>query len=108
MSLSKLKPLGNTVLFTFLDETGGSRGEFSERTRSGLIVPKLQATQKGERWGEVVAVGPEADGVSVGEYILIEPLMWTRNEVFEGEKIWKTNLDKVMAVTSDLSITVQF
>ncbi len=106
--MSSLRPFGNSILFAFLDDTGGSRGEFSERTRSGLIVPKLQATQKGERWGKVIAVGPDVEGVQVGEYILIEPLMWTRNEVFEGEKIWKTNLDKVMAVTSDVALTVQF
>jgi co-chaperonin GroES (HSP10) len=105
--MATLRPFGNNILFKFLDETGGSRGEFSERSRSGLIIPKLQNTQKGERWGEVLAAGPDA-GVEVGEYILIEPLMWTRNEVFEGQKIWKTNADKVMALTSDVALTVQY
>lgn len=105
--MATLRPLGNNILFKFLDETSGSRGEFSERTRSGLIIPKLQTTQKGERWGKVIAVGPDA-GVQIDEFILIEPLMWTPNEVFEGEKVWKTNADKVMAVTSDVALTVQF
>jgi co-chaperonin GroES (HSP10) len=104
----QLIPLGNSVLFKFLDETQGAQGSFSERTRSGLIIPTLQATQKGERWGRVVAVGPDAEGVAVDDYILIEPLMWTTNEVFEGEKVWKTNTDKVMAMTSDVALTVQF
>jgi len=105
--MATLRPFGHNILFKFLDETSGSRGEFSERSRSGLIIPKLQNTQKGERWGEVLAVGPDA-GVEVGDYILIEALMWTRNEVFEGQKIWKTNADKVMAVTSDIALTVQY
>lgn len=106
--MSTLRPLGNTVLFKFLDETGGARGEFSERSRSGLIIPKLETTQKGERWGQVLAVGPDATDVNVDEFILIEPLMWTRGEVFEGQKVWKTNPDKIMLITTDSSITVQF
>src|SRR4051812_7040670 len=68
-----LRALKNNILFQFLDKTEGSEGTFSERTRSGLIIPKLQATQKGERWGEVMAVGPDVDGVQVGDYVLIEP-----------------------------------
>jgi len=108
VSFDKLKPLGITLLFTFLDETGGAKGAFSERTRSGLIIPKLQSTQKGERWGKVVAVGDGVEGVVAGDYILIEPLMWTPGEVFEGEKVWKTNHDKVMVVTNDLNLTVSY
>lgn len=103
-----LHPLGSTVLFKFLDETRGAQGSFSERTRSGLIIPTLQQTQKGERWGQVVAAGPEAADVAVGDYILIEPLMWTRNAELDGEKFWKTNTDKIMAVSNDVSDTVQY
>lgn len=104
-----LRPLGNTVLFRFLDETSGTRGEFSERTRSGLYIPKLQTTQRGERWGQVRAGGPDAaTDVAVGEYVLIEPLMWTMSGEVDGEKLWKTTTDKIMAVTTDLSLTVQY
>lgn len=106
--IEKLRPLGNTVLFKFLDHTGGAKGAFSERTRSGLIIPQLQSTQKGERWAEVVAIGDKVTEFAVGDYILIEPLMWTPGEVFEGEKIWKTIPDKVMAVTNDVNLTVSF
>ena len=106
--MSTLRPLGNSVLFTFLDETRGTKGSFSERTRSGLIIPTLQQTQKGERWGQVTAVGPDVVDINTGDYVLIEPLMWTRNGVFEGKKIWKTNTDKIMAVSNELADTVQF
>jgi co-chaperonin GroES (HSP10) len=104
----ELRPLNNTVLFQHMDQTTGQSGSFSERTRSGLIIPKLQSTQKGERWGKVVAVGPDVHGVEPGEFILIEPLMWTEHEVFEGEKIWKTNDTKILLVTDDESPTVSW
>lgn len=103
-----LRPLNNSILFKFLDQTSGKEGRFSERTRSGLVIPTLQQTQKGERWGQVVVVGPNVEDVSAGDYILIEPLMWSMNGVFDGEKIWKTNADKIMAVSNELSDTVQF
>lgn len=103
-----LRPLNHSILFKFLDETTGKEGRFSERTRSGLVIPTLQQTQKGERWGQVIAVGPDAVGVAEGDYILIEPLMWTVNGQFEGQKIWKTNADKVMAVSNEIADTVQF
>jgi len=104
--MQNLRPLNNSVLFKFLDETSGAQGSFSERTRSGLYVPKLKNTQKGERWGEVLAVGPTADGVAVGDYILIEPLMWTMGEKFEDIKIWKTNTDVIMAISNDIQDTI--
>jgi co-chaperonin GroES (HSP10) len=104
----QLIPLGNSVLFKFLDETQGPQGSFSERTRSGLIIPTLQATQKGERWGRVIAVGPDAEDIAVDDYILIEPLMWTRNAELDGDKFWKTNPDKILAVTNDIADTVQY
>lgn len=106
--MTTLRPLGNSILFQFLDETRGAQGSFSERTRSGLIIPTLQQTQKGERWGKVVAVAPDVPDVQVGDYILIEPLMWTRNAELDGEKFWKTNADKVMIVSNDIADTVQF
>ena len=108
MPLSQLRPLGSTILFQFMDETSGARGEFSERTRSGLIIPRIENTQKGERWGRVIAVGPDVDGVLVGEFILITPLMWTNYESFDGQKIWKTDDTKVLMVTDDESQTVPY
>lgn len=108
MISDELTPVGNTVLFKFLDETNGKSGMFSERSRSGLIIPKLQSTQKGERWAEVLAVGPNAQDVKVGEFILIEPLMWTVGSVYNDQKVWKTNPDKIMVVTTDINNTVNY
>ena len=108
MSFSQLKPLRNAILFQFLDDTSGDKGQFTERSRSGLYIPTLKNEQRQERWARVVAVGPEAKGINVNDFILIEPLMWTSNEVFEGQKIWKTDTTKVMMVTTDETLTTRF
>jgi co-chaperonin GroES (HSP10) len=106
--MKKLQPIGITILFQFLDETNGAHGSFSERTRSGLIIPTLSTTQKGERWGKVIAVGPKVEGILPGDFVMVEPLMWTRRVELDGENIWKTNTDKIMMVTSDIKLTVQY
>lgn len=96
-----LKPLKNNIIFKFLDETGGSKGKFTDRrTASGIVLPTLDSSQKHPRWGQVIAVGPEAE-VSPGEFILIEALMWSFGTEFDGEKLWKTDDTKVMMVTDD-------
>jgi co-chaperonin GroES (HSP10) len=105
-----IKPIKNSVLFKFLDATSGRQGKFSDRTRSGIILTnRSDGGQKDARWGQVVAVGPDAEqDIKVGEYILIEPLMWTFGVEIDGEKLWKTDPSKVMAVTDDAEATVQF
>lgn len=105
---SDLKPLHNKIMFQFLDKTGGNKGAFSERTRSGIIIPELQSTQKGERWGKIVAIGPDAEktGLKIGDFILIEALMWMEGIKFNKEKLWMTNSTKVLAFTNDENSTV--
>ena len=105
-----LKPLRNNLLFTFLDTTSTSnKGKFVERaTKSGIVLPTLEKEQHAPRWATVVAIGPEVDGVVPGDLILIEPLQWTIASEFEGEKIWKTDDQKILAVTNDESATYAF
>lgn len=95
-------------MFQFLDRTAGSQGAFQERTRSGLIIPKLVTTQKGERWAKVVAAGPGAldAGIKVDDFILIDALMWMEAVKFGGEKVWMTNATKILAVTNDEKSTI--
>jgi hypothetical protein len=107
--MTNLRPLKNTVLFQFLDDTGGAKGRFSERYNGSIVIPVLNSNQnKSSRWGKVVSIGPEVQEVKVGDFILIEPLQWTNNEVFEGEKIWKTDEGKIMLSTDDESQTYNF
>ena len=100
----KLRPLGNNVMFKFLDETVGVKGAFVEtHQKLGIIIPVTKSTQKAARWGEVVALGPKAAeaGLAVGDYILIEALMWMEGVKFEDGKVWKTDDSKILAVTND-------
>lgn len=96
-----LRPLNNNVMFKFLDSTGGQKGRFHGTTLSGIIIPPTVNNQKIARWGVVVAKGPKAE-VEVGDYILIEALMWMEGVKFEDELIWKTDDTKILAVTNDL------
>lgn len=100
-------PLKNNILFKFLDETGGAKGKFTDRkTASGIVLPTLDSGQKLPRWGEVLAVGPDSD-VQVGEYILIEGLMWSFGTEVDGVKMWKTDDSKVLFVTDDIEETTK-
>jgi co-chaperonin GroES (HSP10) len=104
--MTTLRPLHNTILFQFLDETAGARGRFSERTKGSIIIPVLDSAQhKTDRWGKVVSVGPDVDGVAPGEFVLIQALQWTRAAEIDGMKLWKTNDDKVIVVTDDEAST---
>lgn len=107
-NLSSLQPVGKSILFQFLDETGGAKGRFQERSKSGIIISVKGDQSKDNRWGRVVAVGNEVDGISPGEFILIEALKWNAHETFNGEKVWRTIDDVVIAVTDDESETVVY
>lgn len=111
MSVNRLVPLKKIILFQFLDETGGSKGAFSERTRGKIILTKMMAAQtEANRWGKVVAVGPEVHGIKPGDYLLIAAQKWSMAEQFDHEKIWRTADidDAVMAVTDDVNLTYSF
>jgi co-chaperonin GroES (HSP10) len=90
-------------MFQFIEETGGSRGSFTERPlSSGIIIPAVASKQKVHRWGKAIAVGPKAE-VQVGDYILIEALMWMEGTQIDGVKMWKTDDSKILAITNDLN-----
>ena len=100
-----VKPLGNNIIFQFLDETTGEKGAFIDRRLpSGIFIPQTVNRQKIARWGKVLATGPKVDGVQEGDYILIEALMWMEGvKLNETEKVWKTDDSKILAVTNDLN-----
>lgn len=71
--ISKLKPLGNTVIVEEM--------EFSGRTlQSGIVLLNDNGTTAGirPRWGRVYAVGPEQKDVTVGQWICVAHGRWTR------------------------------
>ena len=100
-----IKPLNNNILFQFLDATGGAKGKFTDRvSKGGIVIPTLDSEQKRPRWGKIIALGPKAEeaGLKVGEYILIEALMWSFGTEVDDVKLWKTDDSKVLMVTDDL------
>lgn len=102
--MSTLRALNNTIMFKFLDETSGAKGRFTDTIPGSILVAVPTTTgQKVHRWGEVLLIGPLVDDtLKVGDYILIESLMWMEGTVVEGQKMWKTDDTKVLAVTSDI------
>jgi len=106
-----LIPLNDSVLFEFLDETSGSQGKFTDRIRSevGIIIPNIGRNHdsKKPRWGRVLAIGPKVDGISVGEYILIEAMMWSNGTKHDGQSFWKTDPSRIMMVTDDINATME-
>lgn len=100
--MTTIRPLKNNVMFRFLDHTGGAKGRFTDTLRSGIIMVPGVAHQKVHRWGEVLALGPDCAGLAVGDYILIEALMWMEGTKVEGVPMWKTDDTKILAVTNDI------
>lgn len=104
----KLKPLGNSFIFKFLNETAG--GRFIERNSGKIILTNQDWDNMGKlaRWGRIEAVGNRVRDLKVGDLVLIEALQWTKEMQFEGEGYWKSDESKVIAVSDDLSDTYSY
>jgi hypothetical protein len=96
----KYSVVKDSILFKFVEDTG--KGFFKNKTSWGFEVVKKQDDTKYARWGEVLAVGKKVKNVQVGQYILIEPLMWTLGVEHNGQKFWATNEEKVMLVSKEI------
>ncbi len=94
-----MKTIKNSILFKFLDET--KSGGFANKTSWGFEVVDRKEDTKHARWGEVLSVGPKTKVVQKGDFILIEPLMWTLGVEVEGNKFWSTNEEKVIMVSKE-------
>lgn len=100
-TLNKLKALNDRIIFKFVQETVG--GKFVEKTKSNFVIIEGADKQlKAPRWGIAYKVGKDvSEDIKEGTYILIENLMWTEHVVFEGEKMWTTAEEKVIAVSDE-------
>lgn len=94
-----MRILGNKILFKFVQDVVD--GKFKANTDWGFELKAHTEDAKYARWGKVVGVGPEAEGISPDDYILIEPLMWTPHMELDNAKVWGTNKDKVIAVSKE-------
>lgn len=93
-----LKVLGNKILFQFVQEV--NNGQFKASTDWNFMIKSSNDDPKFARWGKVINKGPDVADVNIGDYVLVEPLMWTVNmDIDENTKAWGTNRDKVIAVS---------
>lgn len=85
------------ILFQFID--GVRSGSFNNTTEWGFEIKKPTEDVKVPRWAEVKVVGKDVKAVKPGDYILIEPMMWTTSFVYKDEKYWATAEYKLIAVS---------
>lgn len=90
----KMKVLNNKILFKFLEDI--QDGNLKQKTEWGFEVKGTHDDVKLPRWGVIIQSGPESK-FNEGEYILIEPLMWTDNFEIDKQKFWMTQPEKVLA-----------
>ena len=105
---SKLKAIGHSFLFSFVNQTVG--GRFIERNSGTIILTNQDVSQQGTyaRWAKVLAVGDLVEDFVVGDFVLIESLQWTVEHKFEDNGYWKSDDSKVIAVGVDESVTYAF
>lgn len=103
-----LRPLANTFLFAFFNET--SQGRFIERTKGKIILTNQDLDVQGKyaRWAKVLAVGPDVVDFKNGDIVLIEAGMWTTGFKHDGVQVWKSDDSKVVAIGEDESVTYAY
>lgn len=102
--MTTIVPIKKSFVFQFR-EAVNTRGEFMPSTTSGGIVlqSSFDDSAKQARWVNIVAAGPECDrGVfSPGNTVLLPALRWTESAKLDGQPIWKSNTDEVVAYVDD-------
>lgn len=68
-----LHPLADTIIISDMEF-----GE--EHSTSGLVIPSQNGKVEGikSRWGQVYAIGPDQQDVTVGQWICLEHGRWSR------------------------------
>lgn len=107
----KLRCLRNHFLFSFV-QNQNAKGAFEEETSWGFkITPGKdfqgqdneafnKAIQNG-RWAMVLITGPECEEVVKGDFVCLEPAMWTSAVDFDGLKVRRSDESKVMLISKE-------
>ena len=105
-----LKPLRNTFLFQFLNDTTSEAGMFVARSSGKILIAGANAEGQGAkpRWAKVLAIGDEVVDFSAGDLVLIEGGKWTLSFIWEGVRQWKSDDAWVLAVTDNEANTYDF
>lgn len=102
--MSELKPIKDSILFTFVQNTRD--GYFRKETEWGFTISGSDYDSSKSRWGLVEVVGPDCQHVKVGDYIMIEALKWTTAVEFERKKYWRTAEAHVELISDERPVDV--
>lgn len=101
--MAALRPLGNSVLFTFVDRIERNVGtqQLVRDTKSGIVIAGINFDEQAKscRWAKVLAVGPEVTDITINDFIYLPPLRWTTGFELDGIKIWKTDEKEILLVS---------
>ena len=99
MSTPNLRCPKSRILFQFLQTN--SAGSFDNKTEWGFEIKKATDDLQTPRWAEVKVIGKDVKYVKPGQFILIEPSMWTLSFTHENQKYWATAEHKLIAVSDE-------
>lgn len=98
--MTTLHALHNHILFQFVDRVT-TAGTFEEsQTQGGIIMlSDNDKSAKTSRWAKIISLGPKCSKVFTQPNceILIENLRWTEGAKFNGETIWRTDENQILA-----------
>lgn len=105
----KLRAIKNSILFAFLQKEN-QKGYFQEETKWGFTITADKSQQKKGfdeavkfgRWAKVLLTGPDCKEVETGDYVCLEPQMWTNGFKYDGIKIRKSDEDKIMIISKEM------
>ena len=101
---SNIEAFRNYVIFTFVENIYD--GRFVNQTSGQIVLTSGDLAQTTyPRWGKTTNVGPDVVGISVGDYVLIEPGKWTAHFHVDGKQYWKTDDEKVIVVSDEPGTT---
>lgn len=97
--MAQLRTIKDRIIFQFLEDTTG--GSFANRTDWGFEIKSPTTDLKAARWATVTHIGNKVKDIVEGDFVLIEPLMWTLHMEVEGKKYWTTTEEKVMILSKE-------
>lgn len=104
----KIRPLGRSFLFAFLNET--TEGQFVQKNKGRILLTRPEVDIQGTyaRWAKVLAIGPEVKDFKNGDIVLIHPGKWTIGFTHDGVKVWKSDDEWVLATSDDESVAYDY
>lgn len=100
MSIDTHKAYGQKIIFQFLEHATGKG--FTNKTAWDFEVKTHEDNAKNPRWAVVVLVGPDVPAhIQPGNFVMIEPLMWTHGFEVDTVKYWATDHAKVIGAVTE-------